>query len=140
MPRAVVGYDVKIFLPSPPNYVTRSPGHHYFENSLKKGHPNSEFRSPGKSARCRRVVYLFVRYVSYFPKIILSSFKRELTTLGRKLNQSVSDGYNASAKTTVWCSGDMNQSMSHSVFGQFVTKRDRSLIIVRDLWTGGRRR
>ena len=25
-PRAVVGYDVKIFLPSPPNYVTRSPG------------------------------------------------------------------------------------------------------------------
>ena len=22
----VVGYDVKIFLPSPPNYVTRSPG------------------------------------------------------------------------------------------------------------------
>ena len=25
-PRAVVGYGVKIFLPSPPNYVTRSPG------------------------------------------------------------------------------------------------------------------
>ena len=25
-PRAVVGYDVKIFLPSPPNYVTRSSG------------------------------------------------------------------------------------------------------------------
>ena len=25
-PRAVVGYDVKIFLPSPLNYVTRSPG------------------------------------------------------------------------------------------------------------------
>ena len=25
-PCAVVGYDVKIFLPSPPNYVTRSPG------------------------------------------------------------------------------------------------------------------
>ena len=25
-PRAVVGYDAKIFLPSPPNYVTRSPG------------------------------------------------------------------------------------------------------------------
>ena len=25
-PRAVVGYSVKIFLPSPPNYVTRSPG------------------------------------------------------------------------------------------------------------------
>ena len=27
-PRAVVGYGVKIFLPSPPNYVTRSPGRH----------------------------------------------------------------------------------------------------------------
>ena len=26
-PRAVVGYGVKIFLPSPPNYVTKSPGH-----------------------------------------------------------------------------------------------------------------
>ena len=25
-PRAVVGYGVKIFLPSPSNYVTRSPG------------------------------------------------------------------------------------------------------------------
>ena len=25
-PRAVVGYIVKIFLPSSPNYVTRSPG------------------------------------------------------------------------------------------------------------------
>ena len=25
-PRAVVGYGGKIFLPSPPNYVTRSPG------------------------------------------------------------------------------------------------------------------
>ena len=24
--RAVVGYGVKIFLPSPPNYITRSPG------------------------------------------------------------------------------------------------------------------
>ena len=25
-PRAIVGYGLKIFLPSPPNYVTRSPG------------------------------------------------------------------------------------------------------------------
>ena len=25
---ALVGYGVKIFLPSPPNYVTRSPGKH----------------------------------------------------------------------------------------------------------------
>ena len=26
-PRAVVGYGLKIFLPSPPNYITRSPGY-----------------------------------------------------------------------------------------------------------------
>ena len=26
-PRAVVGYSVKTFLPSPPNYITRSPGY-----------------------------------------------------------------------------------------------------------------
>ena len=26
-PRAVVGYGVKIVFPTPPNYVTRSPGH-----------------------------------------------------------------------------------------------------------------
>ena len=30
-PRAVVGYGVKIFLPSPPNYVTRSPGNNVVE-------------------------------------------------------------------------------------------------------------
>ena len=29
-PRAVVGYGVKIFHPSPPNYVTRSPGDDIF--------------------------------------------------------------------------------------------------------------
>ena len=28
-PRAVVGYGVKIFHPSPPNYITRSPGYSY---------------------------------------------------------------------------------------------------------------
>ena len=28
-PRAIVGYGLKIFLPSPPNYVTRSPGWPY---------------------------------------------------------------------------------------------------------------
>ena len=32
-PRAVVGYGVKIFPPSPPNYVTRSPGN---ENKSKR--------------------------------------------------------------------------------------------------------
>ena len=31
-PRAVVGCGVKIFLPSPPNYVTRSPGYSSYQN------------------------------------------------------------------------------------------------------------
>ena len=35
-PRAVVGYGVKIFHPSPPNYVTRSPG--YFTLTSKVMH------------------------------------------------------------------------------------------------------
>ena len=33
-PRAVVGYGVKIFLPSPPNYVTRSPGSIKFNKAV----------------------------------------------------------------------------------------------------------
>ena len=33
-PRAVVGYGVKIFLRSPPNYVTRSPGYDFNDNKL----------------------------------------------------------------------------------------------------------
>ena len=34
-PRSVVGYSVKIFHPSPPNYVTRSPGGSSFGESVK---------------------------------------------------------------------------------------------------------
>ena len=35
-PRAVVGYGVKIFLPRPPNYVTRSPGRTFsFKRQLR---------------------------------------------------------------------------------------------------------
>ena len=33
-PRAVVGYGVKIFRPSPPNYVTRSPGISYLQSLI----------------------------------------------------------------------------------------------------------
>ena len=40
-PRAVVGYGVKIFLLSPPNYVTRSPGWLYVMAAiLSKGNHN----------------------------------------------------------------------------------------------------
>ena len=40
-PRAVVGYGVKIFLPSPPNYVTRSPGQEYSTGDFPDGDPSS---------------------------------------------------------------------------------------------------
>ena len=36
-PRAVVGYGIKIFLPSPPNYVTRSPGYSPITNLWWEG-------------------------------------------------------------------------------------------------------
>ena len=35
-PRAVVGYGVKIFLPSPPNYVTGSPGESEGNRTLRR--------------------------------------------------------------------------------------------------------
>ena len=47
-PRAVVGYGVKIFLPSPPNYVTRSPGKSYAHIPSSTALPSSflEFEIP----------------------------------------------------------------------------------------------
>ena len=36
-PRAVVGYGVKIFYHSPPNYVTRSPGERLGKYKLSSG-------------------------------------------------------------------------------------------------------
>ena len=41
-PCAVVGYGVEIFLPSPPNYVTRSPG---AGRTLKTMHSGSKGKS-----------------------------------------------------------------------------------------------
>ena len=38
-PRAVVEYGVKSFLPSPPNYVTRSPGLNYVTIKVRKVRP-----------------------------------------------------------------------------------------------------
>ena len=39
-PRAVVGYGVKIFVPSPPNYVTRTPGQSLLTFSRSAGEKN----------------------------------------------------------------------------------------------------
>ena len=46
-PRAVVGYGVKIFLPSPPNYVTRSPGMYDKSDFMNK--PACRLINPSKS-------------------------------------------------------------------------------------------
>ena len=43
-PRAVVGYGVKIFLPSPPKYVTRSPGD---ATSLLEKRENNQNKNKG---------------------------------------------------------------------------------------------
>ena len=44
-PRAVVGYGVKIFLPSPPNYVTRSPGtNHIGKEVVETKQQNDSFK------------------------------------------------------------------------------------------------
>ena len=46
--RAVVGYGVKIFLLSPPNYVTRSRGQEYSTGDFQAGDPSSyELRPTG---------------------------------------------------------------------------------------------
>ena len=45
-PRAAVGYGFKIFLLSPPNYVTRSPGEHalnYSQNVVSYTHEHFKF-------------------------------------------------------------------------------------------------
>ena len=47
-PRAVVGYGVKIFHPSPPNYVTRSPGKVrgvIFEGRMEEKKPPKRLRT-----------------------------------------------------------------------------------------------
>ena len=61
-PRAVVGYGVKIFLPSPPNYVTRSPG--------KRGNTffSRSVRSVSKSIVCLSSFSVFrVKHRWIFP-------------------------------------------------------------------------
>ena len=40
-PRVAVGYGVKIFLPSPPNYVTRSPGRNVKRDSRRRENTTS---------------------------------------------------------------------------------------------------
>ena len=53
-----MGYGVKIFLPSPPNYVTRSPGR---ESRVK--------RNPS-----RRFLFFFLRFENHFTPAVTFSF------------------------------------------------------------------
>ena len=55
-PRAVVGYDVKNFHPSPPNYVARSPG------GSRKRHQSPFARSISKPYNCCSVVVVGIRH------------------------------------------------------------------------------
>ena len=67
-PRAVVGYGVRIFLPSPPNYVTRSPG----------------LRSGGGSLWFRQVFHVF-----FLVKIGISGNEIKLLLFLFKLPQQI---------------------------------------------------
>ena len=42
-PRVVVGYGLKIFIPSPPNYITRSPGRGFAKQDKSLLDKNSSF-------------------------------------------------------------------------------------------------
>ena len=53
-PRAAVGYGVKIFLPSPPNYVTRSPGMHRSFSTLLAHKPRLK-QTVKTAIQCLRV-------------------------------------------------------------------------------------
>ena len=70
-PRAVVGYGVKIFLPSPPNYVTRSPGQYcYFIQAL----PQFPTSRKAKSFRIASAVNMNVKIVLKMSRISRYNF------------------------------------------------------------------
>ena len=57
-PRAVVGYGVKIFPPSPPNYVTRSPGIFNNVGSHAKSQPLLSTKLMKKHPKCKVRTFL----------------------------------------------------------------------------------
>ena len=65
-PRAVVGYGVKIFLPSPLNYVTRSPGR----------------ETQSISANTRKIIFSFLRLFMHYA-LCLRRFHGEIGALVR---------------------------------------------------------
>ena len=92
-PRAVVGYGVKIFHPSPPNYVTRSPGNeglNFPTLTLKPqgfSRPNTEikdltkFKTTAKIQELFKIVGAITLLMPNFPSTILAGFKQNLTTV-----------------------------------------------------------
>ena len=64
-PRAVVGYGVKIFHPSPPNYVTRSPGYQGYlhrRHSIKYEDCLPKFKFVKATFICAQVLKLSPRF------------------------------------------------------------------------------
>ena len=67
-PRAVVGYGVKICLPSPPSYVTRSRGNWWFHVFVFLSKKCTKMRA----ARAARAARLFSRLLRTVPTIVIA--------------------------------------------------------------------
>ena len=75
-PHAVVGYGVKIFLPSPPNYVTRSPGG-FFLNVASLGLATRlTLKKKKNGAQCMSNIYISLQAVYMFKTLRIT----QLTT------------------------------------------------------------
>ena len=87
-PRAVVGYGVKISLPSPPNYVTRSPGSQVW----------TRLNRASRTCNCTREIHVC-------PQDIVKK-KKEIKLEEKKQNKKRRDANNSKKKkgqTNVWC-------------------------------------
>ena len=78
-PHAVVGYGVKIFLPSPPNYVTRSPG-----GRLSNANGKAQRHTPAKK-RQGDWVALLAAHVTH----TVTKNRRTCSWITRKKNQNL---------------------------------------------------
>ena len=92
-PRAVVGYGVKIFHPSPPNYVTRSPGTCKL-TKLCKSRGRGKFVNTERSCqeKCSKIVKLVTNYKAILVRFLHRS-NRFFTSLKHRFTQR-SDLYN----------------------------------------------
>ena len=104
-PRAVVGYGVKIFLPSPPNYVNRSPGYGWRPIFIRKTSHLDSFRKGGRPIRkstFSTLIYIcdlevrslcFVRY--HMKYVAIQTFTQQSTdeVIGRRVESRYEIGF-----------------------------------------------